>query len=285
MIVVKLQGGLGNQMFQYAAGRALSIKYNVPLFLDHSFIERNESSYGRFVTRKYALGIFNISAARFSNEIINHYFDSGIDKEVYFYPERPGSYDPMFRKIEPAVYLDGFWQSHRYFVAAKRLIKLDFSVKECEVIKLNKQLIEQLVTVNSVGIHVRRSDYIPPPGVIQLYSTCAIEYYKEAINMLLKWIPDAKFFVFSDDIKWAEENLKFSNISIRFIHNTNADWLDLYFLSICKHNIIANSTFSWWAAWLNSNKNKKVIAPNQWFSIEPVAFKIDDLYPEEWIKI
>jgi hypothetical protein len=286
MIIVKLQGGLGNQMFQYAAGKTLSAKYYVPLFLDHSFLERNRQSDGHFIARKYELNVFNISSNRLSNDVVDQYFESGSDKKIYLYKEQPVSYDRGFKKIKPTVYLDGYWQSHRYFKDITEIIKLDFSFKKNELINKYSILINEILRGNSVSIHVRRGDYIPSAGTIKLYNMCTVEYYKKAVSILLKHYADAHFFVFSDDIKWAEENLKYDSTPIHFIHKSNdADWLDMYLMSLCKHNIIANSTFSWWAAWLNANSNKIVVAPEKWFNVERAGFNLNNLCPKDWIKI
>ncbi|MES2425913.1 MAG: alpha-1,2-fucosyltransferase [Bacteroidota bacterium] len=286
MIIVKLQGGLGNQMFQYAAGKSLAVKHNVPLFLDHSYLERNNRSFNGFTARTYGLDIFNISGNRLSAQVIDQYFDSGSDSAVYAYTELPVSYDARFRTLKPAVHIRGNWQSPKYFKAVSDLLKNEFSFKESDLIEKNDLLVNQILNCNSVAIHVRRSDYITPPGISKIYHTCTVEYYQKAISAILDRFADIDFFVFSDDIKWAEGNLKTERASIHFIHrNLDADWLDMYLMSICKHNIIANSTFSWWAAWLNANVNKNIIAPSKWFEIVPPGFNINYLYPKEWVKI
>jgi hypothetical protein len=286
MIIVKLQGGLGNQMFQYAAGKALSVKHNIPLFLDHSFLERNHHSFNGFTARLYGLDVFNICGTRFSAAVVDQYFESGVDKAVYAYTELPVSYDAEFRALKPPIYISGNWQSPKYFKPIEDALRNEFSFKAHELIGKQESLINKILNSNSIALHVRRGDYIHSNGGTKIYSTCNETYYKKAMDLINKSVANTIFFVFSDDIKWAEANLKSDNAQVYFIQkNLGADWLDMYLMSICKHNIIANSTFSWWAAWLNPNKNKMVIAPLNWFNIVPDGFNLNHLYPKEWIKI
>ncbi len=286
MIIVKLQGGLGNQLFQYAAGRALALKGDVPLLLDHAFLERNNISRDGFTPRCYGLDVFNISCGRLTTEIIDHYFDSNPDGIMYNYTELPVSYDRSFKKLPSAVYLTGNWQSPKYFENISAQLRKELTFKPHEFDKYYRSVLDEILTNNSVAVHVRRGDYIPKSGYSQIYSICDERYYADTMNYINARFSDPTFFVFSDDIKWAEEHLKFENYRIQFVYNEQrADWQDMYLMSSCKHNIIANSTFSWWAAWLNANESKTVIAPVNWFNIVPPGFNLNYLYPKGWIRM
>lgn len=262
MIITRLIGGLGNQMFQYALGRFLAEKHNTRLKLD-------VTGFQKYKLHKYSLAAYNINADLATVEEINSM--NFCIKEKHF------SFDPDVLDLPDNVYLDGYWQSEKYFFDVKNILKKEFTVKFEQTGK-NKEIAEVITSTNSVSIHVRRCDYITN----KTFVVCCLDYYYRCISFIDQNINSPEFFVFSDDPNWVKDNLKI-NFKTTFISCNNADtnYEDLRLMSLCKHNIIANSTFSWWSTWLNNNLSKIVIAPKQWF--ESCENNIKDLLPNEWI--
>jgi len=281
MIIIKLQGGLGNQMFQYAIGRFLAEKNKTELKLDLSFYNEQQIE----PQRKYSLEYFNIIENITGGKDLKK-IKKGIKKLVYliykvflaetfvYTKENFFHFDSNILKIKGDVYLDGYWQSEKYFQSIEEIIHKEFTLKN----KLQKEdLINKINNSNSVSIHIRRDDYTNKKN----YYVLTIEYYKEAIKIIKEKNQNIHLFVFSDDINWVKNNLK-TEFPITFIDG-NKDYEDLILMSMCKHNIIANSSFSWWGAWLNQNPHKIVIAPKKWFNKPEINTK--DLIPESWLKI
>lgn len=259
-ITSKLKGGLGNYLFQIAVAVSYSKKYDKKL-------------------------LFNSSDAYVVHNNIDHYRNNLFSKLEFqnsdifcgmSYGEKSFNYDeiPYF---DGSVCLDGYFQSEKYFSDFRNEIFEIFDFGET-----NKSLIEQkyssLMNENICSIHVRRGDYLNHPDV---HPTLTLDYYSQAIS---NFGDDVTFLVFSDDINWCKENLHLLTNKLVYIEG-NTDYQDLYLMSICKNNIICNSTFSWWGAWLNQNDNKKVIAPSRWFGDRLKHYNTDDLYCENWIKI
>jgi len=268
MIVVKIMGGLGNQMFQYALGRCMSLKNDQKLILDRS-------PYLRSFRRRYSLKFFQIEAST------SYKFGLNFFKENLFY-----CLEKNFFNFEKSIldntncYLDGFWQNENYFIDIKETLKKDFTLKDKYYQKLiNKKYLEQIQNQQSVSIHVRRGDCVKNKKVSKIYKSCSLDYFSNAIEKINSYVKNAKFFCFSDDLNWCKNKMKSKNIT--FIENTK-DYEEMVLMSNCKHNIISNSTFSWWAAWLNNYKEKIIICPKKW--------RYDDLntkslIPLDWIKI
>lgn len=292
MIVVKLIGGLGNQMFQYAAGRALAQQYNVPLKLDKSFLEK--SADGAYTQRHFELDIFTIDAKFITTAERDPYLKHSGNKlyrELYrslpflfkkkYITENSVSYMGNFTKWGPDAYLDGFWQSEKYFAHAEGFLRKEFVFKNA-FDRVNGPLAERMQDGNSVSLHVRRGDYVSDETTNSVHGTCSKEYYSMALELITKQIDHADLYIFSDDMNWCKENLSFQ-LPVTFIdHNLGKQsFEDMRLMSMCKHNIIANSSFSWWGAWLNSNPDKKVITPKNWFRDK----RAPDIYPADWITI
>ncbi len=295
MFLVKLMGGLGNQMFQYAFGRALSIKHNIPLALDLSSLGQKT---GVDTPRNYELSIFNIQAQIATPEEINkfsiiHNDNHKIIKAIHYcvplilpyfqIKESKFCYNELNQKIHYNTMFLGFWQTEKYFANIKDTIKKDFQIKE-PLKGLNADLAENIKMSNSVGIHIRRGDYVSNPETNSYHGMCSNEYYTNAVKYLSQKIDDLKLFIFSDEPGWVKNNLRF-NQETYYIENNTVDnsYEDFRLMSFCKHNIIANSSFSWWAAWLNDNPDKIIIAPIRWFNVKDID--TSDLIPEEWIKM
>lgn len=291
MIITKLKGGMGNQMFQYATGRALSIKNNTKLGLDLTFL-LDRIPRPNFTFRDYDLDVFNIDALivpqseiPFIHRLFKGKFGIFFDliKRKFIKPigvEKSFNYDSSILDLKGDVYLDGYWQSQKYFENIEDIIRKDFILKD--EISLNiKNLMEVIQKENSVCIHVRRGDYVGN----KVHEIVGKEYYDKGLALISKKIKIDKLYVFSDDIKWCEENMKFE-FPVMFVGEEYVGQKDeghLVLMKSCKNFIIPNSSFAWWGAWLSSYKDKIVIVPKQWFGDNSI--NSDDLIPKNWIRI
>lgn len=278
MIIVNLYGGMGNQMFQYAYGRSLSLLNNSKLYL-------NVSKLNSFSKRKYELHVFNINGILLPNSIsriIN--FISYKVPQKYVIREKKLTRSNKFedRKSSLAI-IDGYWQSEKYFADVATEIKKEFTFKS-KPDKKNKKMLDMISGSNSVSVHVRRGDYVNDAKTKSVHGVDLSSYYLNAVKHIKKNVSDPVYFVFSDDINWCKNNLNLDGEAHYVDHNRgNKSYEDLRLMSNCKHNIIANSSFSWWGAWLNSCKNRIVVAPSRWFVDEDRD--IGDLIPLDWVKI
>jgi hypothetical protein len=292
MIIVRIMGGMGNQLFQYALGRNLSIRNNTELKLDIS-------EYKLYKLHEYKLHHFNIKGNIATAEEVRRIKPSRlqvIDYAMYkirrkFYPlhmqkvieQRDFSYDRDVFKIKDNCYLFGYWQSEKYFKDIPDIIRTDFTLKNAPD-EQNLKMLEKIKNVNSVSLHIRRGDYISNPETFKVHNILEIQYYMKALKLIVEKVQNPEIFVFSDDILWARKNLE-SSLPLYFMdyNGIHRDYEDLRLMKNCKHHIIANSTFSWWGAWLCENPRKIVIAPQQWFNTD--KRNTVDLLPETWFKI
>jgi hypothetical protein len=175
-------------------------------------------------------------------------------------------------------YLDGYWQTEKYFLVNRQKLLNDFCLKQ-SLSAVANNLANHAKSVCSVSIHVRRGDYLNYSNTFNIQS---VDYYQRAINVLKNKLVSPIFFVFSDDITWCKANLSFANDLI-FIDESIADYEQLTLMSLCSHHIIANSSFSWWGAWLGLNQDKVVIAPQNWFADH--ALTVNDIVPNDWLKL
>jgi len=281
MIIIKLQGGIGNQLFQYSFGKFLMLKKGKNIKFDF-FIE------GKDTQREYKLGNFNTKVEFSTDKEIKDtkyrygFFSklSRIIKRKIFKNYNIG-YSKKSLKIENG-YFEGFWQSYRYLEPIQDILLKEITTKE-NIDEKYADLFSQINSSNSVSLHIRRGDYISNPKTKKMHNVFGMEYYVMSIDMIREKILNPTFFVFSDDIEWAKNNLKI-NSPVVFVSSPEIkDYEELIIMSKCKNNIIANSSFSWWSAWLNQNKDKLVIAPKKWFN--NLSINIDDLIPENWLKI
>ena len=285
MIIVKLNGGLGNQLFQYSLGRKLSIKNKDAFKLDLSGFTVDN-------LRSYSLGHFNIIENFASDEDINKIKKSGVWKfvdKLKPYCKRSAikykgyDFDPNISKLSGDFYLDGYWQSEKYFQDIENIIRKEIMFKESLPSKYT-ELIRDIKNSNSVSIHIRRGDYITNKKFSKVYNLLDEKYYQKAVKFIAEKISDPHFFIFSDNINWVKQNLNIPYLKT-FVSGDNEtkDYEELILMSLCQHNIIANSSFSWWGAWLNKNADKIVISPDKWFNDKIGNAK--DLIPENWIKL
>jgi hypothetical protein len=295
MIIVKLMGGLGNQMFQYAFGKALAIRNNTELKLDITFLQ-DRTFKENFTYRDFELDVFKIKAEIASARDIEEFkkISSGRIRNLIplflpFFRHHIYLREPHFQFFRRALnapentYADGYWQSEKYFQSVRKELLNEFAPAKA----LSADTIDferQIKATNSVSIHVRRGDYVTNKHTNQYHGTCNDKYYFRAIKLISHKISNPEFFVFSDEPEWFKNNVH-SDYPVNFVtHNAGSKaFEDNYLMSLCKHNIVANSSFSWWGAWLNQNQHKTVIAPEKWFNDSSKNTK--DLLPETWLKI
>lgn len=292
MIIVRLMGGLGNQMFQYAAARRLAYANEAQLKLDVRWFKNN----GEIDTlRNYALNKLNIKEDFASSSEIRKYVRKDPRKTMgriltyspfskrSFILEKHYHFDPSVLRLHDNVYLEGYWQSEMYFKDIEGIIREEFSFR-VEMDALNRQIAETIRNTNSVSIHVRRGDYVSNQATSLFHGTCSLDYYRLSIEKITARVKDPHFFVFSDDPPWVKENLKLAHTASFIGHNEQKKGHeDMRLMSLCRHHIIANSTLSWWGAWLCMNPEKIVIAPAEWFRNKEID--ASDLLPERWIRI
>jgi hypothetical protein len=192
-------------------------------------------------------------------------------------------FEPIILNLPDNVYLEGSWQNSKYFENIRNILKAEFIVK-APLPGLNKELAEKIENTNSVALHIRRGNYVFDQETNKMHGTCSIDYYQKCVNRITEQVKNPHFFVFSDEPQWARENIKLEFPTTYISHNDiSKQYEDFRLMTLCKHQIISNSTFSWWAAWLNENSDKIVLAPKEWFKTD--IFDVSELVPKEWQKI
>jgi hypothetical protein len=283
MITVNLKGGLGNQMFQYALGRHLALRNDDELKLDIDGLER-ANAIGD-IYRPFTLGQFNILKNIATPEEIRAIkYPLGIFSKAWRYiafkisRDKNTLFRPDVLDWKGDIYLDGYWQSPRYFEEIRDTLLKEFTLVS-PLAGVAAELAAKVRATNSVSLHVRRGDYMKNPQVGKEFGICSVDYYTKAIAEIRNTVSDPTFFVFSDDVAWVKENLELGDSFVFAQGEGLSDTIELVLMSMCNHNIIANSSFSWWAAWLNQNPKKIVVAPTPWFD----RVRYDDaLLPPEW---
>jgi hypothetical protein len=285
MIIVQILGGLGNQMFQYAAGRCLAHLNNTQLKLD-------VTGFTDYKLRSFDLHSLHTdcqfaSANEIRNLLPSHNFEKALQylspkKKRTYYREKYFHFDDNMLKFGKNVYLKGYFQSEKYFLPIKEIIQNEFRIKE-EAIAGVKDFFNAPGSANRVSVHLRRGDMKNDPVMAERHGVMPLSYYQKAIEIIRSKISAPHFYFFSDDIDWTKENFNTTDATFVSGEISKTHFEDLYLMSQCDHNIIANSSFSWWGAWLNKSVNKIVIAPNKWFNNGPTD--LHDLIPDDWIKI
>lgn len=293
MIVVRLIGGLGNQLFQYAFARNLAIKQGVQLKLD---VSSYRVSAPNVTARRYELGQFKIQAefAKFS-EIwylrgggrvgeLAAFLGSRLSRSALRRVKENGfSYSPDMLGLPDNVYLDGYWQSERYFKDSADLIRKDLQFAISPSAK-DEEVERRIEEGDAIAVHVRRGDFVSDSAISAIHGACGLDYYQRAIAYAVNKVKNPQIFIFSDDPSWVKQNLRTGLPTVYVTHNNESTAIqDFRLMSLCDHQIIANSTFSWWAAWLNANPTKTVIAPARWFASD--KFDTKDLLPAEWVQL
>jgi len=297
MIILRLRGGLGNQLFQYAAGKSLALYHNTDLKLDLYYYKKNRA-------RKLELDNFNIPIELASRDEVHQFTGSNPiirylnKRENYLrcpsvFSQPHYHFFSDFFSLPSNIYLSGYFQSEKYFNQIRSNLLSWYTPKKA-LDNANENLISEIKACESVALHVRRGDYAKGEYT-SFFGTLSDGYYESSIRKIKEKIKNPIFFVFSDDIDWCRKNPLLEN-AVFISHNKGMDsHKDLILMSHCKHNIIANSTFSWWGAWLNQNPEKLVIAPEVWFrkkyydgktSVYPSRiYNTMDLIPQEWVRL
>jgi hypothetical protein len=291
MIIVKIIGGLGNQMFQYAFYRFLKEKYgNVKVDITDFFSYNLHNGYvleDFFNLKVEKANFYEILQLREENRkgVVCKIKRKLFGKKSSHINEEGFEFSLLSKKRD--LYLDGYWGSEKYFKDIKNIIHKEFTVR-VDPDEQNQLMINKIAECESVSIHFRRGDYINDKNASKLFNNLTMDYYNSAVIKISKSIKNPFLFIFSDDPEWTQKNIKFSYPTIHVnINGTDRGYEDLRLMSLCKHNIIANSTFSWWGAWLNNNPDKIVIASKIWFKdpVKNAGINFDELYPKGWIMI
>ncbi|MGZ3790568.1 MAG: alpha-1,2-fucosyltransferase [Bacteriovorax sp.] len=293
MITVQLSGGFGNQLFQYAAGLSLADQLGTTCFVDLGAYEKNIRKYElkNFISppiiansRELPLAI-QLSQLRLPGQsIINRLskyisFNSNI-----FHEKSPFMYDDRFENLRDGAYLIGYFQTEKYFNKYSALIRNQFQFTD-ELSHDSQKILDQIKTSKtSISVHIRRGDYVSNQKAQNFHGVCPLDYYRNAFQYIENKIENPTYYIFSDDPEWVKFNIKTTAPAI-YVHGNaaNQDLEDFRLMSSCSHHIIANSSFSWWAAWLNPHTEKIVIAPKKW--ITSTEIKYDDIIPTKWITI
>lgn len=289
MIRVILTGGLGNQMFQYAAAKSLSLRLNKGLTVDlYALSKRTQATKRQFGIQIFDVDL-NVSSSWKSKFLVKAF--PLVDKTRllfymlmgYFRDRSAIVYASEIEKLRGNIILHGHFQNEKYFDDYKDVIKRDFTFKYLLQGK-NAELAKQIRDTQSVSIHVRRGDYLTNVHANKNFAILDKNYYQKVINIIKEEVESPHFFVFSEDFEWIKENISFDGLPVEYVDwNKGEDsYIDMQLMSMCKHNVIANSSFSWWAAWLNDYEWKLVYAPSEWFSDEDRNKDLIDFYPKEW---
>jgi hypothetical protein len=294
-VIVSLYGGLGNQLFQYALGRSLAIKSNASLTLDTAWFDIVDSLEDTTL-RKYELKSFGVDCEiqaiglpwqknNFLKKLFNRFswLSKIFSNNFFIYNEKSAFFDYDLLNQTGPLWLNGYWQSYKYFDSIGEVIK-----KEIGTIRFlsasSQKVFNDVVNSESICVHVRRGDYVSNAKANKVHGLCSVEYYKKAIKLVTKNLDNPVIYIFSDDPNWVRVNLKFPYKTIVVDANGTEDACqDLWLMSSCKHFVIANSSLSWWGAWLSSSEDKVVVAPKKWFADK--RHDTSDLIPPDWLRL
>lgn len=285
MKIIRFLGGIGNQMFQYALYKALS-QHDPNVRADLNGYKDYSLHNGFEIEQIFDLELNKIS--EFKSNLYNiHYRKWGFRKlrkllklkKAYEEERDMFIYDSKILSAEGTKYYWGYWQNPKYFSNVTDELRKDFQFKK-PLVHRNQAILDQIKESTSIALHVRRGDYV---GNALLGGLCPEEYYQQSIKLILSKTTEAKFFIFSDDIDWCRNKFKREGNEFIYWNKGAASYIDMQLMSNCKHNIIANSSFSWWAAWLNNYPDKIVIGPEKW--VNDTHLNTTQLFPADWIRI
>jgi hypothetical protein len=273
VVVTRLSGGLGNQLFQYAAARAIAKRRNARLLLDISgFQDHGEG-------RAYALNVYQLAIETIRGSVIDAACKWAFipaqgdiaENRIAIYREDNYEFEPELMRGSGSIYLYGFWQSWKYFS--------DIEDELRQTLRIPQRFRTYDLSRNSVSVHIRRGDYLNLK-VQRSFGQCELGYYEAAVSLMRERVRDARFLVFSDDPMWCEQHFAGGDFEIVSSASSSAAE-DLQLMAECRHHIVANSSFSWWGAWLGLADESIVIAPIPWYNASPRA---DDLIPKRWLR-
>ena len=296
VIIVNLKGGLGNQMFQYALGYILSKNKNVPLYFDLRLMEEEKIKPSpRNVPRDFDLDVFGIKkkivskkdlikTIQFSNNYrLRKYISIFLDKLnlFIFYEKKRVFNNRIFNNNFNNIYLDGLWQSEKYFKDFRDDILSLYNFNKIKNKEKNISFLKKIDFSKSICLNVRRTDFINNPE----HNVVNINYYKNAVSNFINILGNnPEIYVFSDDLEWCKKNLKFNNINFVEHEYAGYKFYDYLYLMSCFENfIIPNSSFGWWACWLSKYKDKIIMTPERWSGL--IDESLIDIVPPEWIRI
>lgn len=290
MIISNILGGLGNQMFQYAVGRRLAEVTGQPFRLDLQDMRG-------YTVHRYGLDQFAISAPeateadlpprgpksrtlRRIDEALRRVIGRAGPRRVV---EQGYTFDPEILALREPVHLTGYWQSEKYFRDIADVIRADFALAQ-PMTPSREALRQQIAACNSVSVHVRRGDYVTNPDAAAVHGTCSPQWYAAAIERVSSGLVDPVWFVFSDDPDWVRANIATPPGTVHVDPQSDRrDAEDMHLMAACRAHIVANSTFSWWAAWLDPRADKRVVAPARWFA--DASKDTRDLIPQSWERL
>jgi len=286
MIIINLKGGLGNQFFQYALGRKLALTHSQQLKLDIDGLDR-ANKVGD-IYRPFALSSFAITTPIAAPDEVRvlkypYFILSKLARRFRFKILRQMhvGWEPEALNLNGDIYLDGFWQSYKYFEDIRENLLADFTVRYPSTNALSIQI--QMQGTSAVFVHVRRGDYVSNPKVRATQGVCSVAYYERAIAIISERVSHPVWYLFSDDPEWAAANLPFPTAPIIVSGKGLTDAEEIMLMSSASHAIIANSTFSWWGAWLIRNPDKTIVAPIPWSEAHPKL--TNDILPLSWIPV
>lgn len=295
MVIIQLNGGLGNQMFQYAIASIIAKKNKTSLYIDVGSLLASKTR-DDITSRDFELTVFKNDYHFVTEKQLQLYNEWPYLKRIRrklglnypkIYREQNLYFNEEVLTIPSPTYLKGYFQSFKYFNGYETYVKSLFNFEHLDLDEVNRALLMKIQKENTVAIHIRRGDYIANLAASEFHGNCDETYYLKAINDLAAKFNNIELFFFSDDIDWTIA--RFSELPHKkyFInHNTMENsWKDMVLMHYCNHNIIANSSFSWWAAWLNPNVDKVIISPKKWFAKTFENARIDDRIPDSWIKM
>jgi hypothetical protein len=273
MIRVTLQGRLGNWLFQYAAGRAVALRVGTELILDITELRRLRDPWAWRVRR--LLRHFPLQARYDIRPLFSR-------KRPTFHGEDFGFDPAAVLTLKDGAWLDGFFQSPLYFADQSATLRAELTPQIESVRNRHPSVEREIADTNSVAVHVRRTDYVKKP----VRNLCTTEYYERSMTLCREQLERPRFFIFSDDLDWCRENLRAPDARVVDTHAKPRAVYDLALMSRCRHHIIANSTFSWWSAWLAQTERHLVITPDRWIlNDEWSAFAMRYTIPANWLRV
>lgn len=294
MIISNLFGGLGNQMFQYACGRACALDVGTSLAISTDMFDGYALHHGPELTRVFSLTVPEADAADLrrvlgwqSSRLIRRLLGRPSTRRFtgsQFLAEPHFQFWPGLRtRVTKTTYLQGYWQSERYFAHHAPTLRGDLRFRDAPQ-GLNADLAARIAGCESVSLHVRRGDYVKHSKTQATHGALPLQYYERALRHVGERVPQATVFAFSDDPQWIAQALLPVHPGLVIVdHNRGADsYNDMRLMALCRHHIIANSSFSWWGAWLNARSDKVVVAPAQWFA---ACRDSSDLLPPAWVRL